>query len=112
MTAMHYHITQPERPFARTNRQTIRQRARLLLGELQYDGLLVCICPNHTHMGEIQWLYHQVQASRAGVGLRLIHYSYATLTGHDEETEMRLKYVELWLGTRLDDAWEVRKSQG
>jgi hypothetical protein len=86
--------------------------ARLLLQELHYDGLLVCICPNSTNMGDIQWLYQQVQAFRANVGLRLIHHSYATLTGTDKETEMRLKYVELWISASLPDLWEVRASRG
>lgn len=44
------------------------------------------------------------------VGLRLIHYSVATLTGHDEVTEPRRKYVELWFSRRLDDVWDVRES--
>ena len=31
--------------------------AKLLLGELGYDGLLVCICPNSTNLGDITKLY-------------------------------------------------------
>jgi hypothetical protein len=86
--------------------------ARLLLEELSFMGLLVCICPNSTNLGDAQWLYRQIQAYRADIGLRLIHHSYTTLTGADEVTEMRLKYVELWFSARLADLWEVRKSWG
>ncbi len=86
--------------------------ARLLFGELRFDGLLVCITPNSVNMGDIQWLYRQIQAFRADVNLRLIHHSYATLTGADEPTEMRLKYVELWFSTQMEDVWELRESRG
>lgn len=82
---------------------------RLLLQELNYGGLLVCIGPNSANMGEIRWLYQQARQGRADVGLRLIHYSYATLTGNDAATERRLKYVELWLGAGLPDMWQVRR---
>ena len=83
---------------------------RLLFGELSYDGTLVCICPKTTTMGDIRWLYEQTRELREDVGLRLIHYSYATVTGVGKVTEPRLKYVELWLSNQLDDVWEVRKS--
>jgi hypothetical protein len=83
---------------------------RLLLGELGYEGTLVCICPKMTNMGEIRWLYEQVRGTGAGWGLRLIHRSYATLAGGGEETGVRLKYVELWFSSRLADRWEVRES--
>lgn len=85
--------------------------AHLLLHQLQFSGLLVCICPKTTHMGEIQRLYHQIQTDRPDVGLALIHYSHATLTGADQETEMRLKYVELWFSSELADAWRVKESR-
>ncbi|MCL4868935.1 MAG: hypothetical protein KJ063_08210 [Anaerolineae bacterium] len=84
------------------------QVARLLLGELGYDGLLVCICPKTTDMGDITWLYQQIRLSRPDIGLRLIHHSYATVTGGGDQTEMRLKYVELWFSSQLEDAWELR----
>lgn len=87
-----------------------RQFAALLLGALGYEGTVVCICPKSTIMGEIRWLYHEIQADRSDVGLALIHYSYSTLTGRSEETEPRLKYVELWFSTRLGNAWTIRKS--
>ncbi|HRQ42586.1 MAG TPA: hypothetical protein PLD25_32115 [Chloroflexota bacterium] len=86
--------------------------AQLLVGDLAYDGLLVCIGPSHTNMGDIQWLYHQIRHYRPEMGLRLIHYSHATLTGMDEPTEMRLKYVEFWFLPDSDIEWEVRVSQG
>ncbi len=86
--------------------------AQLLLGELAYTGLLVCIGPNHTNMGDIQWLYRKIRHYRPEIGLRLIHHSYATLTGMDEETEMRLKYVEFWFLPNSGVEWEVRMSHG
>ena len=61
-------------------------------------------------MGDAQWLYKQVRELRDDVGLRLIHYSITTLTGDGEITEPRLKYVELWLSSRLSNLWEVRES--
>lgn len=82
----------------------------LLLGELGYEGTLVCICPKSTTMGEIRWLYQQIQAARSDVGLSLIHHSYSTVTGRGEETEPRKKYVELWFSSRLADTWAVRES--
>jgi hypothetical protein len=83
--------------------------ACLLWDDLGYQGTLVCICPNTTTMGDVQRLYAQTRTVRADVNLRLLHYSYATLTGHDEVTPLRLKYVELWFSTVLPDAWEVRE---
>jgi hypothetical protein len=83
---------------------------RLLLGELSYDGTVVCICPRNTTMGDARWLYEQVRELRHNVGLRLIHYSITTLTGDGKTTEPRLKYVELWLSSWLSDLWEVRQS--
>ena len=84
--------------------------AHLLLHKLSYEGLLVCIMPNSVNMGDIRWLYQQIRAYRPDVGVRLLHYSYTTLTGADEETERRLKYVELWLGATWPDLWEVWES--
>jgi hypothetical protein len=84
--------------------------ARLLLGELGYRGMLVCIGPRDTTLGDIQWFYRQIQDLHRGFGLRLIHKSYSTLTGNGEETEPRLKYVELWFSSRLEEAWEIRES--
>ena len=81
---------------------------RLLWGDLGYQGALICICPNTTTMGDVQRLYTQTRAVRPDVNLRLLHYSYATLTGHDEVTPLRLKYVELWFSPVLPDVWEVR----
>jgi hypothetical protein len=83
--------------------------AKLLLGELSYGGLLVCICPNSTNLGDITKLYREIRAIRSDVNLRLVHKSYSTLTGNDEATEPRLKYVELWFSSKLDDLWEVRE---
>ncbi len=82
----------------------------LLLGELHYDGTLVLIGPKTTTMGDIRRLYDRIRARRADCGLRLIHHSYATVTGAGSPHEPRLKYVELWFSTRLPDAWEVRRS--
>jgi hypothetical protein len=88
-----------------------KQFAGLLLDALQYDGTVVFICPKTTTMGEITWLYQQIQAYHSDIGLRLIHYSFSTLTGNGEETEPRLKYVELWFSTRLANAWTIRESR-
>ena len=85
--------------------------ARILLAELNYSGMLVCICPNTTTMGDIAKLYHQIQGFREGFNLRLIHHSYSTITGNGEKTEMRLKYIELWFSNQLDDLWEVRENK-
>jgi hypothetical protein len=85
---------------------------RLLFGELHYKGLLVCICPNSTNPGNITRLYHEIRAVRQDVSLRLIHHSYSTITGNNEATELRLKYIELWFSNRLEDLWEVRQGRG
>ena len=83
----------------------------LLFGQLGYDGTLVCIAPRATTPGDMRWLYDTATDANPGVGLRLIHHSYATLTGAGERHEPRLKYVELWLSTRLPDLWELREGQ-
>ena len=82
---------------------------RLLWDDLGYQATLVCICPNTTTMGDVRRLYAQTRAVRPDVNLRLLHYSYATRTGYDEVTSLRLKYVELWFSTVLPDVWEVRE---
>jgi hypothetical protein len=81
---------------------------QLLLGDLAYDGTFVCICPKSTTLGDVRQLYDQVRSMREEVGLRLIYYSYATITGQGIVTEPRLKYVELWFSSRLEDRWEIR----
>lgn len=86
--------------------------AHLLWSKLGYTGTLICICPNTTTIGDVRRLYSQTRAVRPDVNLRLLHYSYATHTGHDEVTPLRLKYVELWFSTVLPDAWEVRELRG
>ena len=83
--------------------------SKLLFGELSYDGLLVCICPNSTNLGDITKVYREIRAICADINLRLVHKSYSTLTGNDEDTMPRLKYVELWFSSKLDDLWEVRE---
>jgi hypothetical protein len=83
----------------------------ILFGELEYHGTCVCICPKGTTMGDISWLYGHAREGRPDFGLRLIHYSYASVTGRGEGTDPRLKYVEVWLSSRLEDAWEVRRSR-
>ena len=83
--------------------------SKLLLGELSYDGLLICICPNSTNLGDITKLYREIRAIRSDINLTLVHKSYSTLTGNAEITEPRLKYVELWFSSKLDDLWEVRE---
>jgi hypothetical protein len=85
--------------------------AGLLLGDLVYDGTWVCICPNTTTLGDARWLCDQVKKLRADFELRLIRYSYSTLTGDGASTAARLKYVELWFSSRLGDGWEVRRDE-
>jgi hypothetical protein len=85
--------------------------SQVLLDRLQYDGTLVCICPKTTTMGDIAHLYRQIQDYRKDWGLRLVHHTYSTLTGDGEETEMRLKYVELWFSSWLEDRWEMQESR-
>ncbi len=82
--------------------------ARLVLGDLDYSGLLVCICPKSTTMGDVAKLHHEIRVYRGDFNLRLIHHSYATVTGSGEQTDRRLKYVELWFSDQHDDRWEVR----
>lgn len=86
--------------------------ARLLWGDLSYQGTLICIGPNTITMGDARWLYAHTRAVQPGANLRLLHYSYATRTGHDEITPLRLKYVDMWFSTVLPDAWEVRELRG
>jgi hypothetical protein len=88
-----------------------RDFVSLLLGELNYTGTLVCICPKDTTMGHVRILYEQAKRLRGDFGLRFINYSYSTVTGSGETTELRLKYVELWFSSLLEDSWEVRESK-
>ena len=74
-------------------------------------GTLVCIGPRTTTLGDARRLYHAARAVAPAVNLRLIHHSYATVTGLGESHSPRLKYVELWLSTRLPDLWEMRVSR-
>jgi hypothetical protein len=85
--------------------------ASLLLGELNYTGWLICICPNTTTLGDVAKLHRQIRGCRKDFNLPLIHYSYSTLTGNDEPTELRLKYIELWFSDQCGDLWEVRESK-
>lgn len=83
--------------------------ARLLYG-LGYEGVLVAICPKATTMGDVRRLHAEITAARPGVGLRLLHYSHAAMTDAGKPMEPRLKYIELWLGPRFPDAWELRRT--
>jgi len=85
--------------------------SKLLIGELGYKGSLICIGPRTTRMGDITRLYEQMRAFAPNFNLRLIHHTYATLTGSGEVTEPRLKYVELWFSPALPETWEVRESR-
>lgn len=60
-------------------------------------------------LGDITELYREIRAIRSDINLRLVHKSCLTLTGNDEDTMQRLKYVELWFSSKLDDLWEVRE---
>jgi hypothetical protein len=72
----------------------------------------VCIGPRGTTPGDVQRLYAATRAVRPEVGLRLLHYSHASVTGRGAPHEERLKYVEAWLSCSLEDLWEVRHSRG
>jgi hypothetical protein len=82
----------------------------LLLRDLQYQGLLVLIGPRTTTPGDAQWVEHHARQARPDYRLRLLHYSHASITGLGEETEPRLKYVELWFQIGQEPRWEVRES--
>jgi hypothetical protein len=84
--------------------------ARLLLADLHFEGTLICIGPKTTHLGDAQWLYEQIGHWRSDVNLRLIHHSYSTVTGAGDNTEPRLKYVELWFSIQLVNTREMRLS--
>ena len=92
-------------------RPSYSEFAKLLLAELKYTGLFICICPNTTTMGDISRLHHQIRKDRTEYNLPLIHYSYSTITGNDEQTELRLKYIELWFSDKHADLWEIRESK-
>ena len=85
--------------------------AQMLLGELSFAGLFVCIGPRTTDMGDIRKLHRVVQETRPEYGLSLIHHSYSTLTGRGERTELRCKYIELWFSAQLGDQWQVQESR-
>jgi hypothetical protein len=85
---------------------------RLMMQELNYRGILVLITPRTTTLGDAQWIDHQVRSFCPDYSLRLLHYSYSTITGSGEPTEMRLKYVELWYQVGTEHQWEVRESKG
>ena len=84
--------------------------ARLLIGDLAYDGLFVCIGPRTTDMGDIRKLHGTMQAIRPDFGLALIHHSFSSLTSRGEKTEPRCKYIELWFSTKLGDRWQLHES--
>lgn len=83
---------------------------RLLYGELRYEGVLVAVCPKATTMGDVRRLHAEIVAARPEVGLRLLHHSHAAMTDAGAPLEPRLKYIELWMGPRFPDAWELRRT--
>lgn len=85
---------------------------RLMFRDLRYQGILICIAPNETTLGDVRWLYHTIRTHSPQVNLRLAHYSITTLTGTGETTEPRLKYVDIWLSPNLENRWEFRISDG
>jgi hypothetical protein len=85
--------------------------ARLLLSELKYSGVFICICPNTTTMGDVAKIHHQIRSYREDFNLPVIHHSYSTITGYDEPTEMRLRYIELWFSDKHGDSWDLRESK-
>ncbi len=65
--------------------------SKLLFGELSYDGLLVCICPNSTNLWDITKLYREIRAICSDINLRLVHKSYSTLTGSELDIVLVIK---------------------
>lgn len=84
---------------------------RLLLGEIGYSGLLVCIGPRTTDMGDIRKLHRSVQDLRPEYGLSLIHHSFSSVTGRGERTPLRCKYIELWFSIEHGDTWRIHASR-
>lgn len=80
-----------------------------LWAELGYQGTAISICPTTTTPGDLRRLYDALRLNRPEVGLRLVYESWSTLTGLDEPTPPRLKYIEAWFSTVLPDAWEFRR---
>ncbi len=83
----------------------------LFLHELKYQGILVLIGPRTTTMSDAQWIDHHIRTLRPDYGLRLLHYSFSSITGSGESTELRLKYVELWYQVGIESQWEIRESK-
>lgn len=84
---------------------------RLLLGDLHYTGLVVCICPKTTRMDDMEKLHTVVQSVNPEYGLSLIHRSHSNLTSAGKPTELRLKYIELWFSRTLGDRWQMLDGQ-
>ena len=82
----------------------------LLIGKLKYKGVLVCICPKTTTMGDVQSLYNAVQNQNKDFGLSLIHNSYSDITSRGDVTEPRLKYIEVWFSMLLGNTWTIQES--
>lgn len=80
---------------------------KLIYSELNYNGIVNCICPRDTTMGDISKLNTDIKKLVPSLSLPLINYSHSNKTGNDEEHELRLKYVELWFSKNHEDAWEV-----
>lgn len=93
-----------------TVRPSFQAFAALLLSDLHFDGIFVCIAPRTTTMGDARKLHAAIQTVRPDYGLSVIHHSLSSLTGRGESTEPRRKYVELWFTRTLGDSWTIRES--
>jgi hypothetical protein len=82
---------------------------RLMYVDLKYDGLINCICPRSTSLGDITWLYNEITGLDKEVKVPLIHYSHSNRTGNDEIHETRLKYIEVWFSKKHENNWEILK---
>ena len=110
----HYHTPDlTRRVFARTNCQTIDQRAAILRELLPSVSSIADICCGDcTRQREIYLQTLNLESYRGlDICPEIVEANQAKgVAGDGEITEPRLKYVELWLSCRLTDLWEVRKS--
>ncbi len=83
----------------------------LLVGDLGYLGTVICICPKTTTLGDIRLLYTQAKSRNEAFGVPLIHYSYSDVASDGSRHELRLKYVDVWLSSALEDQWETREGK-
>ena len=80
---------------------------KLLYIELDYHGIINCICPKKTTMGDITKLYNSMKEIFPEIVLPIINYSYSSTTGSGVKHDSRLKYIELWFSNDHTDNWKT-----